>query len=86
MWRFPVDRKSTLGYHPRMNIADEFTRFFQETGWSPYRLAKEAGIKVEIITRVQKGTRKGIHSSTLEKLWPFLYGDGHPIPAQEPKS
>lgn len=67
-----------------MNITDEFARFFRETGWSPYRLAKEAGIKVEIITRVQKGTRKGLHSSTLEKLWPFLYGDKRPQPLPAP--
>ena len=63
-----------------MNLAQDFNAFFQETGWSPYRLAKAAGIKVEIITRVQKGERQGVHSKTLEKLWPFLYGDRRPLP------
>ena len=65
-----------------MNLATDFDKFFLETGWNPYRLAKAAGIKVEIITRVQKGERKGVHSTTLEKLWPFLYGDRRPRPEQ----
>lgn len=63
-----------------MNLAHDFNTFFKDTGWNPYRLAKAAGIKVEIITRVQKGERQGVHSKTLEKLWPYLYGDLRPLP------
>jgi len=62
-----------------MNLAQDLTIFFQDTGWSACRLAREAGIKsVQAITRVQKGERQGMHSKNLEKLLPYLYGDRRP--------
>ena len=65
-----------------MNLAQDLTSFFNDTGWSACRLAREAGIKsVQAITRVQKGERQGMHTKNLEKLWPYLYGDRRP-PAQ----
>lgn len=68
-----------------MNLAHDLTTFFQESGWSACRLAREAGIKsVQAITRVQKGERQGMHSKNLEKLWPFLYGDKRPLPSPGP--
>lgn len=65
-----------------MNLKEDFSKFFQETGWSACRLAREAGVKsVQAITRIQSGEREGLHSKNLAKLWPFLYGDKRPLPA-----
>ncbi|MDL2268245.1 hypothetical protein LJC46_09750, partial [Desulfovibrio sp. OttesenSCG-928-G15] len=74
---------STLGYHVAMNIKSDIDRFLEASGWSPYRLAKESGVNLNIIRRVQLGQRDGVHSSTLARLAPFIYGDKFPT-TQEP--
>lgn len=71
-----------------MNLKEDLNIFFQETGWSACRLAREAKVKsVQAITRIQSGERSGMHSKNLAKLWPFLYGDKRPPvqPTGDPK-
>jgi transcriptional regulator with XRE-family HTH domain len=62
-----------------MNIKDDIQRFLKCTGMSAAGLARQAGISAPVITRILSGERKGLHSSTLEKLSPFLYGPDSPI-------
>lgn len=50
-------------------------------GWSPTRLSKESGVRVNIITRFIKGERQEMRSGTLDRLWPFLFGDRRPTGA-----
>lgn len=61
-----------------MNITHDLVQFFAETKWTQTRLAKEAGIHIVSLNRLTRGHRKGCSSATLEKLWPFLYGDKRP--------
>ncbi|MFW5970493.1 MAG: helix-turn-helix domain-containing protein [Desulfovermiculus sp.] len=58
-----------------MDIKQDIKQYLKESGWSASRLAREAGVATPVITRLMTGERKGIHSQTLSKLWPFLYGD-----------
>jgi len=63
-----------------MNIQADIKQLLEESGWPASRLASEAGIPAPVITRFLRGDRKGMHTRTLEKLWPFLYGDRRPTP------
>ncbi|WP_319764467.1 helix-turn-helix transcriptional regulator [Maridesulfovibrio sp.] len=63
-----------------MNIKEDLKKFLEDTGWTAAKLANEANISAPVITRFLSGARKGLHSSTLEKLWPYLYGDKRPKP------
>jgi len=58
-----------------MNIESDIRAALERTGWNASRLAREAGVKPPIVTRILAGTRKGLHSDTLAKLWPFLHPD-----------
>lgn len=58
-----------------MNIQTDIINFLESSGWSQAKLAKKADIHPIIISRIVRGERKGLHSSTLEKLWPFLYAN-----------
>jgi len=61
-----------------MNIQQDIKKFLEEAGWSQAQLARAANIHPILISRVVRGERQGFHSSTLKKLWPYLYGDKHP--------
>lgn len=61
-----------------MNIKTDIEQFLRDTGWNAHRLAQESEVAAPIITRLLSGERKGVHSKTLERLWPFLYGDKRP--------
>ncbi len=63
------------------NLRDDIRELLQVSGWPASRLAKEAGIPAVCITRLLKGTRKGLHSDNVQKLLPFLYGDRRPTGA-----
>jgi hypothetical protein len=58
-----------------MDIRKDLLNFLNLSGWNPNRLAKEARVSKDVIYRLVRGERKGMNSRTLEKLWPFLYGD-----------
>jgi len=58
-----------------MNIKADIESYLKRSGWSVLRLAHEACVNKDSIYRLLKGNRKGVNSSTLEKLWPYLYGD-----------
>ncbi|WP_424450080.1 helix-turn-helix domain-containing protein [Pseudodesulfovibrio tunisiensis] len=49
-----------------------------ESGWSQTNLARASQVPQSTISKILNGASKGIHSSTLEKLWPYLYGDQRP--------
>jgi DNA-binding Xre family transcriptional regulator len=68
-----------------MNIKADLKNVLAESGWSASRLAAAAGVSAPVVTRFLSGARAGLHSSTLEKLWPFIYGDKRPNPEQAPK-
>lgn len=61
-----------------MNLRQDLKLLVGLENWSPSRLSKESGVRVNIITRFIKGERKEMRSGTLEKLWPFLYGPQRP--------
>jgi len=69
-----------------MDIPADIREFLKATGWTAKRLAVEAGMEPSTITRLVRGERKGMHSSTLEKLWPFLYGERRPVPVLPPRA
>lgn len=56
-----------------MNLKTDIESFLEHSGWSAYRLSKASGVNLNVIRRVQRGIRAGVHSSTLEKLAPYLY-------------
>jgi len=58
-----------------MDIRQDIQKFLDRSGWKPAHLAREAGIHPILISRILRGKRKGLNSKTLQKLWPFLYGD-----------
>lgn len=64
-----------------MNIRHDLKIFFAETGWPILRLAKASGVDAGNLNRVVHGKR-GLNSKSIEKLWPYLYGDKRP-PAKE---
>jgi DNA-binding Xre family transcriptional regulator len=61
-----------------MNIREQIEKALLQHGWTATRLAREAGIAPPVITRFLSGERSGLHSSTLEKLWPYICGDKRP--------
>lgn len=61
-----------------MNIRTDLIAFLHKTGWTATELARAAHIAPPVVTRLIKGTRRGIHTKTFEKLYPFLYGEKHP--------
>ena len=58
-----------------MDIRKDLLNFLNFSGWNPNRLAMEARVSKDVIYRLVRGERNGVNSRTLEKLWPFLYGD-----------
>ena len=60
-----------------LDIRAEIQAFLEQTGWSASKLAREAGVTSPTLTRFLKGTRAGLHTKTLEKLWPIISGNGH---------
>lgn len=51
-------------------------------GWSINRLACESGVEQGSLSRFSRGRdiQKSLSYTTLERLWPFLYGDRRPSP------
>jgi len=60
-----------------MNIRKDLQEMFKATGWTPSRLSRESGVPVNVITRYLKKERE-MRTDTLEKLWPYIYGDKRP--------
>jgi lambda repressor-like predicted transcriptional regulator len=50
-------------------------------GMSINRLSQDAGVEWKVLKRFLSGDGAGISASTLEKLWPYVYGDKRPTPA-----
>lgn len=57
-----------------MNIKKDIEKFLAANGWTASRLAQEAGVPIPVVTRLLSGERKGLHSDTVQKLWPFIHG------------
>lgn len=85
MGRKCVDSFSTFGYHGFMDIKKDLEQFLAETGWNVPRLVAETGVNKDSIYRLLNESRKGLGCKSLEKLWPYLYGDKRPNPEQAPK-
>ena len=66
-----------------MNIREDIINLLNESGWSQTALALESGVPQSTLSKILTGVSKGVHSSTLEKLWPYLYGEKRPSPAEE---
>jgi plasmid maintenance system antidote protein VapI len=49
------------------NVCDELRQAIQGSGWTHYRIGKEAGIKPEIVTRFVKEARD-IRAQTFAKI------------------
>lgn len=56
-----------------MNIKEDIQACLDRNGWTASDLARAAQITPAMICRVLKGTRAGLNSATISKLWPFLY-------------
>lgn len=65
-------------FTPMSTLREDIRKTLDVTGWPAAKLAKESGVPPACITRLLRGTRGGVHSTTLEKLWPFLYGPKRP--------
>ncbi|MBI9113294.1 hypothetical protein [Maridesulfovibrio ferrireducens] len=61
-----------------MNLKEDLTHMLAESDWTASRLSIESGVPAPVLTRFLRGTRKGLHSSTVEKIWPFVYGEKRP--------
>lgn len=60
--------------------------FLESSGWSKNKLSSLAGVDWKVINRfTEEGSSVGLNSETIEKLWPFIYGDKRPNPEQPPK-
>lgn len=51
-----------------MNLKIEITSFLADTGMSRNALAKRAGVSHNSISRLISGERKGVHSTTADKI------------------
>lgn len=58
-----------------MDIKKDIELFLKQSGWKQSELAKNANIHPVTLNRLLRGKRTGFNSVTLEKLWPFLYGE-----------
>ncbi len=58
-----------------MNIKNEIQSFLDRSGWKASQLARAAGIRPQMVTRILNGERHGMTLRTYEKLRPFLHGD-----------
>ena len=56
-----------------MNIKEDIQACLDRNGWTASDLARAAKITPAMICRVLNGTRAGLNSATISKLWPFLY-------------
>ena len=61
-----------------MNIKSDIKKVLAESGMSVTELARLSDVNQSILSRFVNGKQKGLHSDTLEKLWPFIYGDKRP--------
>ena len=64
-----------------MDIKQDLERFLSDVGWDVSRLVAESGANKDSIYRLLNGTRKGVSYKTMQKLWPFIYGDRRPAPS-----
>jgi DNA-binding Xre family transcriptional regulator len=65
-----------------MNLKQDIEAALCRLNWSAWRLAKEAGVTTQTVTRILNGDREGVHSKTLAKLQPYLYPELSPSPDQ----
>lgn len=61
-----------------MKLKKDVETMLAESGWNIPRLIAESGANKDSVYRLLNGTRDGVNSSTLEKMWPFIYGDKRP--------
>lgn len=57
---------------------EDLNKFLDETGWSACRLAREAGLATQTITRVSRGPRKRLGVSAALAVAPFMFGSLRP--------
>lgn len=62
-----------------MDIARSIKKFLKVSGWNVYQLAQRTGVPASSLYRLINGQRKSIRTDTLEKLWPYLFGDKSPL-------
>jgi plasmid maintenance system antidote protein VapI len=65
-----------------MNITEDINNFLRLSGWSIHRLAKASGVDPGNLNRVVHG-KQGLNSKSVERLWPYLYGDKRPSAIQK---
>lgn len=58
-----------------MNIKEDISAFLKANNCTQAELARRAKIHPIIISRLLRGERNGLHSKTLEKLWPVIHSD-----------
>ncbi|MBI9080858.1 MAG: helix-turn-helix domain-containing protein [Pseudodesulfovibrio sp.] len=63
-----------------MKIRSDLKKMLFDTGWSQTHLAKRSDVSQSAISKLLSG--KAVRSDTLEKLWPFIYGDQRPTKSQ----
>lgn len=61
-----------------MNIKHDLETFLDETGWDIPKLVIASGANKDSLYRLINGSRQGLSYKTLQKLWPFIYGDQRP--------
>lgn len=61
-----------------MNIKTDIENMLAESGLNLTALARLSGVNQSILSRFINGDQSGLNSKTLEKLWPYIYGDKRP--------
>jgi DNA transposition AAA+ family ATPase len=61
-----------------MEIKADIKTLLDESGLNLSSLARMACVNQSILSRFINGDQAGLNSKTLEKLWPFVYGEKRP--------
>lgn len=61
-----------------MKIKTDIKHMLDETGLNLSDLGRLSGVNQSILSRFINGHQAGLNSKTLEKLWPYVYGDKRP--------
>lgn len=64
-----------------MNIRRDLKNYLATTGLSINKLALLSGVSQPVLWRLANNHQKGVNSTTLDKLWPILYGPESPLTA-----
>jgi transcriptional regulator with XRE-family HTH domain len=63
-------------------VREDLRGLLAEAGWSQSRLSKESGVSQGCISRFLSDEEAGMNYRSFQRLWPYIYGEKRPAPAE----